>query len=353
MRILRYVRAPPSAAPARARHLPLVRIPLVIALDFNVEDMQFIVYLRDQFQAAGDQTPLRQKELQTRLRALGLTLGNGMSRERKLIETKLANGQPYAVRLLEQTSQGYLPTPTLKHYAELFRETLQRLGGAGPDSSVRRSQLRVGVINAVTTNLLPRVLTESDFFQQFPNVDLEFVEGEPHELATIVLPSVEFAIGPRDLLPTGCNCDTFCRRKRVLLYNPAVERQRRFRDVKNVTQLREWLRDETLIVPPQRIMPRLGRFLKPMRNGRLITLPQAAARRLWVERGVGVAITHEERRRPDAPPDPLATIDLGDELGWTEVAFVTQDDREPSEAGCRLMQSIRAIFGETMTDPLP
>ena len=70
--------------------------------------------------------------------------------------------------------------------------------------------------------MFPRVLKETDFLVRHPNVDLEVVEGEPHELVGLLQTRVDFAVGPKDV-NNGFLSKPLFRCKRVLLYSRNVQ----------------------------------------------------------------------------------------------------------------------------------
>ena len=107
------------------------------------------------------------------------------------------------------------------------------------------------------------------------------------------------------------------------------------------------------MIPSHLIIPKLSRFLKPMLAGRIIIVPQAAVRRLWVERGLGIAISYEEKRRMSNANDPVGTIDLSKTLGTTEMHLYKRTDAELSEAAAFLVQAVTTIFSREPLDDLP
>ncbi|MCA9013501.1 MAG: LysR family transcriptional regulator, partial [Planctomycetaceae bacterium] len=215
-----------------------------------------------------------------------------------------------------------------------------------------RSIVRIGLTNTLATNLFPRVLTESSFLRDFPKVDLEIIEGEPHELVGMLQSRVDFAVGPKDI-SNGIESRPLCEWKRVLLYSRRTTYRHDFSQTASIETIREWIREENLMIPSHLIIPKLSRFLKPMLAGRIIIVPQAAVRRLWVERGLGIAISYEEKRRMSNANDPVGTIDLSKTLGTTEMHLYKRTDAELSEAANFLVQAVTTIFSREPLDELP
>lgn len=84
----------------------------------------------------------------------------------------------------------------------------------------------------------------------------------------------------------------------------------------------------------------------------IIIVPQAAVR-TWVERGLGIAISYDEKRRMSNANDPVGTIDLSKTLGTTEIHLYKRTDAELSEAAAFLVQAVTTIFGRKPLDELP
>ncbi len=82
-------------------------------------------------------------------------------------------------------------------------------------------------------------------------------------------------------------------------------------------------------------------------------VPQAALRRLWVERGIGLAISYEEKRGTIAlNNDPIRSIDLSSELGTTEMHLYQRQDQKLSAAATALMDGVFSIFSREQQDGL-
>ena len=311
----------------------------------SVGDMRFIVALKDIFSAQGGQ-PMNFDQLTAELRGRGMTVGNGLGREIDNLEFKLGGPQAKGKLLLTRKRSGSTLRPEAQTIARHCEEMLANLDELDGHLQVGRETVRIGLTNALTTNLFPRVLAESPFLKLHPKVDIEIVEGEPHELVTTLLTHVDFAIGAQDVLSNGCTSERLCSRKRVLLYNPQVKYKHDFSRPGSVFSLREWIREETLLVPANRTMPELEKFLRPMTTGRKIIVPQAAVRRLWVERGLGIAISHEEKRGSGLDEDTIRSIDLSAELGQTELTFFFRKGHELSPTAQYLVEAFRSTFAE-------
>jgi DNA-binding transcriptional LysR family regulator len=92
-------------------------------------------------------------------------------------------------------------------------------------------------------------------------------------------------------------------------------------------------------------MPELDAFLLPMSKGHKIVVPQAAVRRNWVERGMGIAVTHEEPGRL-MHDDVIGTIDLSATLGETELMFYFRKRHDLTPAAKYLVDAIRLEFSD-------
>jgi hypothetical protein len=136
----------------------------------------------------------------------------------------------------------------------------------------------------------------------------------------------------------------------VLLYSRKATYQNDFSRTVSIATLREWLRHEVLLLPAPRIIPSVDRLLKPMLTGRRIVVPQAALRRLWVERDIGVAISYEEKRGIIALNDPIGSIDLSSEPGTTEMHLYQRQDQKLSAAATALMDGVFSIFSREQQD---
>ena len=156
-------------------------------------------------------------------------------------------------------------------------------------------------------------------------------------------------VGPKDV-NNGFLSKPLFRCKRVLLYSRNVQYKNDFSRPVSISTLREWLRLEEVLIPAPRIIPQVDRFLKPMLTGRRVIVPQAALRRLWVERGIGLAISYEEKRGVISGGDPIRSIDLSSELGTTEMHLYQPQDQKLSDAAEFLMDAVYDIFSRDRSD---
>lgn len=312
----------------------------------SVAEMKFLVALGDIFDEHGGR-PMNFDELTAELKDRGFPVGNGLSRELDDLEEKLGGIRAKGKLVLDRKRKGSTFRSTGLELCASFRELLGKLDEIQAAQKESRTVVRIGMTNALTMNVLPRVFRETSFRKEFPLVDVTVVEGEPHELVQMLSARVDFAIGPRDVA-NGCRSEFLCEWRRVLLYNASVTYKHDFSKKPSIPALQEWIREETLIIPARRIMPDLDHFLKPMLpGGHRILLPQAAVRRSWVEQGIGIAIAHEEKRGPGGPKGPsdqIRSIDLSSELGTTEMHFFFRKTGTLSPAAQYLVDGIRRIY---------
>ncbi|MCA9055757.1 MAG: LysR family transcriptional regulator [Planctomycetaceae bacterium] len=317
----------------------------MISGSLSVDDMRFLVYIKDIFDACGG-AALNFDRLTAELRERGMKVGHGFGREVDIREIKLGGSKAKGKLILYRKKSGSTLRPEGRAICQQCEEILTKLDELHGHIETGRETVRIGLTNALTTNLFPRVLAESPFLKVYPNVDIEIVEGEPHELVTTLLTHVDFAIGSQDLLTSGCISEPLCSRKRVLMYNPTVKYRHDYGKAGVEFGLKHWIREETLFVPATRTMPTLEKFLLPMTTGHRIVVPQAAVRRLWVERGLGIAISHEEVRGARAGSDSLRCIDLSAELGETQLMIFFRKRHQLSPAAQYLVNAFRSTFGE-------
>jgi len=314
----------------------------------SIAEMKFLVALGDIFDEQGGK-PMNFDELTAELKDRGFAVGNGLSREVDDLEEKLSGARAKGKLILDRKRGGSTLRSSGLELCASFRELLARIDAIQASQKETRTMVRIGMTNALTTNMLPRVLRESGFRKTFPLVDVTVVEGEPHELVQILSSRVDFALGPRDVA-NGFRSELLCEWRRVLLYNASVTYRHDFSKSASIQTLRDWIREETLIVPARRIMPDLDGFLKPMLpGGHKVLLPQAAVRRSWVEQGIGIAIAHEEKRGPGGPKGPsdqIRSIDLSSELGTTEMHFFFRKTPSLSPPAQFLVDEIRRIYGQ-------
>ncbi len=318
---------------------------------FSLADIRFIVALGAIFEEHG-WTPLSLNRLKELLRDRGIPVGNGMTREINRLEVRIGGHTNRGKLLLIRNKNASTMTAAGKEILAKMRHILRTIDEVETSVESGRSLIRVGLTNSLATNMFPRVLKESFFLTSFPKVDLEIVEGEPHELVGMLQSRVDFAVGPKDLT-NGFQSTPLCQWKRVLLYNRNVKYNFDYSLNPPIETLREWLRTEVLLLPATRIIPKIDRFLKPMTTGTRITVPQAALRRVWVERGLGVAISYEEKRSVSNLGDPtgsLGSIDLSSVLGTTEMHLYQRQDQEPTAATKALIDSISTIFRREQFD---
>lgn len=309
----------------------------------SIAEIKFFVALCEVFDADGG-GPLNFDELTERLRDRGFAVGNGLSRELDDLEIKLGGARAKGKLLVDRRKGGSVLRPQALELFVQFRKLLEDLAEIQSDQEGIRPAVAIGMTNSLTTHLLPRVLQESGFFQKYPDADVTVVEGEPHELVSMLTSRVDFALGPRDA-SNGCRAEFLCEWRRVLLYNTTVRYKNPFSPSVGIDRLRDWMRDETLLVPARRIIPELDGFLKPMRKGNKIILPQAAVRRSWVQEGLGIAIAHEEKRGEPPPASDLGSIDLSSELSTSRMYFFFRKTPSLSPAAQFLVDAIGKIYG--------
>ena len=309
----------------------------------SIAEIKFFVALCEVFDAHGG-GPLNFDELTERLRDRGFAVGNGLSRELDDLEIKFGGPKAKGALLVDRRKGGSILRPQALELFVQLRKWLEDLTKIQNDQAGIRRSIAIGMTNSLTTQLLPRVLQESGFFSKYPDADVTVVEGEPHELVSMLTSRVDFALGPRDA-SNGCRSEFLCEWRRVLLYNKKVQYRNKFSPSTGMDRLRDWMRDETLLVPARRIIPELDSFLKPMRKGNKIILPQAAVRRSWVQEGLGIAIAHEEKRGEPPPASDIGSIDLSSELGTSRMYFFFRKTLSLSPAAQFLVDAIAATYG--------
>ena len=318
----------------------------------TVDDMRLIVAIGRVFEL-NHGVALRLDELCEKLKSAGFTVGHGMSREVDILESKLAGIQAKGKTLLTRTKKGSQLTAAGKQICQQVCAVLDNLDDLETTVSSSRIMVRVGLTNTLATNFFPRVLEETAFFDVFQGVDIELSEGEPHELSGLLHSRVDFAVGPKDVT-NGFQSRSLCEWKRVLLFNRRKTYRHDYSKQISLPTIREWIRDERLMVPAPLIIPKLGQFLKPMtKNGSLMIIPQAAVRRSWVERGLGIAISYEEKRAVVSTDDPIGTIDLSQVLGTTEMHLYQRPGTELSEPAAFLVDAITKIFSREVLEGQP
>ena len=325
-----------------------IGVSAMINGSLTVDDMRLIVAIGELFEECPDR-PISLAEIGSRLKSRGFAVGNGMPRELNDLETKIGGKLQCGKILLNRQKRGSTLTLPGQEIVQQMRMVLQTLGEMKRSVDSGRSVVRIGLTNSLATNMFPRVLKETDFLARHPNVDLEIVEGEPHELVGLLQTRVDFAVGSKDV-NNGCLSRPLCRCRRVLLYSRNIQYKNDFSRPVSISTLREWLRHEAVLIPAPRIIPQVDRFLKPMLTGRRVIVPQAALRRLWVERGIGLAISYEEKRGVISTGDPIRSIDLSSELGTTEMHLYQRQDQKMSEAAEFLMDAVYAIFSRERFD---
>ena len=210
-----------------------------------------------------------------------------------------------------------------------------------------RRRVVIAMSNALTANLLPRVLNETAYLGRHPAIDLKVIEREADSLGLAVKNNdADFALGPRGVLHMGLIAEHVCSWKRVLLYNKTNDSHLKLCRL-SVDALFKRLATYSVIIPPKSIIPELeATFLPRPTTGRQIKLPQATLRRAWVAQNLGVAISHEEDQRVGT--DNVRSIDLSDHLGTTEMCLYFRErggKREKiSPAAEALVDSIKQVF---------
>jgi len=338
--------------------------------DFSCRDQRLVVALHDVFLANGGQA-MSYRELHDELQRRGVKVPkSGLGRTLDGVERRLAGESAVGRLLLHRTrSSGSRPTEQLARLAADCRAYLDRLGESRRRIDSGRELLRIGSIHAATTNMIPRLLMESGFHERFPKVDVRLIVGAPQELVGLMLPRFDFGISSECQPGRGCECETVAQRKRVLLYNYEHTYRQNFWDLEQqmlrvqsdeergrlMLRLQAWLRDEAVIVPEDEIIPRMREFLKPPHLGRIDVVPNAATRRIWVQRRMGVALSHEERppqphsagsHAPPGPHDQVREIDLSSELGSTRIMLIRRRNHALSPAARFLIAEFLRIFRE-------
>jgi DNA-binding transcriptional LysR family regulator len=322
----------------------------MISGSLTFEEMRLLAAINEVFNENHGKS-MSLDELGEALKTRGFKVGKGMVRVIDDLEFKLGGKSAVRKMLLSRKKNGSQMTSAGRQMHQQVRGVLASFDELQLTVDSGRSLVRIGLTNTLATNLFPRVLTETSFFKAFPKVDLEIVEGEPHELVGMLQSRVDFAVGPKDV-NNGFESRPLCEWKRVLLYSRNVKYHHDFSMTASVETIREWIREENLMIPAPLIIPKLSQFLRPMSSGRIIIVPQAAVRRLWVERGLGIAVSYEEKRRLSSPTDSIGTIDLSKVLGTTEMHLYQRSDAELSEAAAFLVEAVTTIFKRELTDEL-
>ncbi len=325
--------------------------------------------LRDILQIVGDGR-FKFPELESKLSTeVGHKLKGG-SLSKWISRIELAIGGTEAVKklLVDRNNTGSSLTPEGKVICAAFRKSLVDLDEQiAPLCKNVRQRIRIGLTNSLTSNLLPRVLTEDQEFREFlsehAQIDIKVVEGEPDELERHVETGwVDFAIAPK--APGDAQRIPFHELKRVLIFNPlgpGMGKLVRFVTSnklgdEEIRQLKKCLAEVTVLIPPRRVMPKLQlKFLPRPTDGRQIKLPQASLRRAWAKLGLGAAITHEELflQEPTGENGKLLSIDLSDQIDTTKLWFYFKDDIQSLCKPTRmLVEAIQRVFPKPspMTD---
>lgn len=293
---------------------------------------------------AGGTMPL--KELEVILRGKGFKLGIGLCRERDKIERKICGNNPQAPKLfLKIRNKTQLTTAGLE-VARHIRSWLDSFSQLQSTMLNKRSLLRVGLTNSLAINMFPRVLIASQFMKHYPDVDIEVVEGEPHEMVSLLQSGLDFAVCPKTV-NNGFDSFPLCEWRSVLLYSRNLTYRHEYNTQIPVSTVQQWLRDETLLLPAAGIIPELESFLKPMKSGCRITVPQASLRRLWVERGIGLAISYEEKVPTGdvlLASQSLGMIDLSSVLGMTQMHLYCRSEASAAPYAKTLMDAIRSMY---------
>lgn len=286
-------------------------------VDITIGDLRFLIVLRNAMERPKSvkdaQMDLQREQpgidLYAELEKLEVKLG-GVEGKGKLLLDRV-KGRDFAVltplaRDLAQEAQVFLEQFSTKFLGKV---------------RAARKRVNVAMTNALTASLLSRVLIDvPDILEDHPTMDLKVIEADADELAwQVALGNAHFALGPVSGNTRDCKVEKLCKWKRVLLYNTTVERHKSYRDM-DLKALQAALADEVVIVPPRRIMPELDAWLPRPRNGRVFKLPQASLRQTWVQSGLGVAISHQEKL-PHDPASNVQVVDLSSVLGETEMCF--------------------------------
>lgn len=316
--------------------------------------------LRDILQIVGDGR-FQFAELKSKLSEMGHSLkGGSLSKWFARIEEAIGGTEAVGKLLVERHHTGSSLTPEGKEVCAALRECLSDLDERiAPLCKNVRQRIRIGLTNSLTSNLLPRVLTEDQQFRKYlsenSRIDVKVVEGEPDELERHVETGwVDFAIAPKAASGDAQRIP-FHELKRVLIFNPngpGMGKLIRFATGNNlnsdeIRQLKKCLAEVTVLIPPRRVMPKLQeKFLPRPTDGRQIKLPQASLRRAWAKLGLGAAITHEELFSHEST-DELISIDLSDqkEIGTTKLWFYFKDDVQSLCKPARmLVEAIQRVF---------
>ena len=193
----------------------------MISGSLTVDDMRLIAAIGDLF-AECPERPISLTEISSRLKSRGFAVGNGMTRELNDLETKIGGKLQCGKILLNRQKRGSTLTLVGQEIVQQIRTVLQTLGEMRRSVDSGRSVVRIGLTNSLASNMFPRVLKETDFLARHPNVNLEIVEGEPHELVGLWQTRVDFAVGPKDV-NNGFLSKPLFRCKRVLLYSRNVQ----------------------------------------------------------------------------------------------------------------------------------
>lgn len=315
------------------------------AKSLTIGEMRLLVAIGDALIEHGGQMPL--KDLERQMKGLGFPLGNGLSRERDKIEAKICGEDstsppPLFIKNRNKTQL----SPAGQEVVRQLRAMLLSFSQMQSTVLNKRHLLRVGLTNSLAINMFPRVLKESKFIEKYPDVDIEVIEGEPHEMVSLLQSGLDFAVCPKTV-NNGFESWPLCEWRRVLLYSRNQKYQHEYHPQLSIQTVKEYLRHETLLLPAARIIPELESFLKPMHSGRRITVPQASLRRIWVEHGIGLAISYEEKRGSSdgmRGHDPIGMIDLSSVLGTTQMHLYCRSEISAADHAKDLMKAIRTIY---------
>ena len=329
----------------------------------TIKDMQA---LRDLLTVLED-GPLRLEDLATALTSRGHKTGRKVEQWLEKIEGKLGSKSKLLLDT-ETTGPSSLSTAG-RRICHSFTKVLEEIEtGVDPEITDRRLRVKIGLTNGLTSNLLPRVLTDAKFFSapDFANVDLKVVEGESHELERHVQTGwVDFAIAPGEppRKTNLCDFEELCLLKRVLIFNPKT--QVTWKDdfhkwadsgCDSKERLQRCLAEQTVLIPPRNVMHEVEGLLLPPKTGkgRYVKIPQAAQRRSWVRQGLGVAFAHEDRFAEETiAGNVLREIDLSSPklLGTTKLClYLPKSKKSPlSVPATKLIESIK-VFTKQSAD---